>query len=178
MFNLVTVVLNAKILCHPTYVLSLPPFEIARLRCSSPVSESFLSTSSFRTEKNKSSSLTVLTSVHPYSSLSFVFFFFFWKTIDCDISCVNQYFLFRLESQLGEKPLVLTGLVSLLKGLSDDLLGLLEGLNVQSVSGWKQVVVVEDLDEWPNFGPLGNLLLVVLSSNLQWVSLDTGNQGM
>ena len=68
--------------------------------------------------------------------------------------------------------------MSLLKGLSDDLLGLLEGLNVQSVSGWKQVVVVEDLDEWPNFGPLGNLLLVVLSSNLQWVSLDTGNQGM
>ena len=49
--------------------------------------------------------------------------------------------------------------------------GLFEGLNVQSVSGWKQVVVVEDLDEWPNFGPLGNLLLVVLSSNLQWVSL-------
>ena len=83
--------------------------------------------------------------------------------------------------------------MSLLEGLSDDLLGLLtlrwlleslsrdnglERLNVQSVSGWKQVVVVEDLDEWPNFGPLGNLLLVVLSSNLQWVSLDTGNQGM
>ena len=62
--------------------------------------------------------------------------------------------------------------MSLLKDLSDDLLGPFEGLNVQSVSGWKQVVVVEDLDEWPNFGPLGNLLLVMLSSNLQWVSLD------
>ena len=138
LFNLVTVVLDAKILCHPTYVLSLPPFEIAQLRCSSPVSESFLSTSSFRTEKNKSSSLTVLTSVHPYYSLSFVFFFFFFdnKTIDCDISYVNQYFLFRLESQLGEKPPVLTSLVSLLKGL-----------NVRSVSGWKQVAVVDDLDE-------------------------------
>ena len=148
MFNLVTVVPDAKILCHPTYILSLPPFEIAHLRCSSPVSESFLSTSSFRTEKNKSSSLTVLTSVHPYSSLFFVFFFFFDnKTINCDISCVHQHFLFRLESQLGEKPLVLTGPVSLLKDLSDDLLGLLEGLNVQSVSGWKQVVVVDDLDE-------------------------------
>ena len=130
-----------------------PSLEIAQLRCSSPVSESFLSTSSFRTEKNKSSSLTVLTSVYPYSSLSFVFFFFFFffffdnKTIDCDISCVNQYFLFRLESQLSEKPLVLTSLVSLFKDLSDDLLGLLEGLNVQSVSGWKQVAVVDDLDE-------------------------------
>ena len=44
-------------------------------------------------------------------------------------------------------PLVLTGFVSPLKGLSDDLLGLLEGLNVQSVSGWKQVAVVDDLDE-------------------------------
>ena len=150
MFNLVTAILNVKILSHPTYVLSLPPFEIAQLRCSSPVSESFLSTSSFRTEKNKSSSLTVLTSVYPYSSLSFVFFFFFFfdnKTIDCDISCVNQYFLFRLESQLGEKSLVLTGFVSLPKGLSDDLLGPFEGLNVQSVSGWKQVVVVDDLAE-------------------------------
>ena len=149
LFNLVTVVLDAKILCHPTYILSLPPFEIAHLRCSSPVSESFLSTSSFRTEKNKSSSLTVLTSVHPYSSLFFFFFFFFFdsKTINCDISCVNRYFLFRLESQLGENPLVLTGFVSPLKGLSDDLLGLLEGLNVQSVFGWKQVAVVDDLDE-------------------------------
>ena len=59
----------------------------------------------------------------------------------------NQYLLFRLESQLGEKPLVLTSLVSLLKGLSDGLLGLLKGLNVQSVSGWNQVVVVDDLAE-------------------------------
>ena len=56
-------------------------------------------------------------------------------------------FCFVSESQLGEKPLVLTGLVSLLKGLSDDLLGLFEGLNVQSVSGWKQMVVVDDLAE-------------------------------
>ena len=148
LFNLVTVVLDAKILCHPTYILSLPPFEIAQLRCSSPVSEPFLSTSSFRTEKNKSSSLTVLTSVHPYYSLSFVFFFFLDNnTINCDISCVHQYFLFRLESQLGEKSLVLTGFVSLPKGLSDDLLGPFEGLNVQSVSGWKQMVVVDDLAE-------------------------------
>ena len=115
------------------------------------------------------------------------------KTINCDINYVIQYFLFRLESQLGEKPPVLTSLVSLLKGLSDDLLGLLtlrwlleslsrdnglEGLNVQSVSGWKQVVVVDDLDEWLDSSPLGNLLLVVLPSNLQWVSLDTSNQSV
>ena len=40
-----------------------------------------------------------------------------------------------------------TYILSLPKGLSDDLLGPFEGLNVQSVSGWKQMVVVDDLAE-------------------------------
>lgn len=87
----------------------------------------------------------------------------------------------KLEVQLREKPLVLTGLVSLLKSLLDDLLGLLtlswlleslggdnglERLDIQSVSGWEQVVVVDGLDEWLDLGSLGNLLGTKLLGDL------------
>lgn len=87
----------------------------------------------------------------------------------------------KLEVQLREKPLVLTGLVSLLKSLLDDLLGLLtlswlleslggdnglERLDIQSVSGWEQVVVVDGLNEWLDLGSLGNLLGTKLLGDL------------
>lgn len=87
----------------------------------------------------------------------------------------------KLEVQLREKPLVLTGLVSLLKSLLDDLLGLLtlswlleslggdnglERLDIQSVSGWEQVVVVDGLDEWLDLGSLSNLLGTKLLGDL------------
>lgn len=101
--------------------------------------------------------------------------------------------LFSLEVQLSEEPLVLTSLVSFFKGLLDNLLGFfslgwffesfgrndaLEGFNVQSVSSWQQVVVVDDLDERLDLGSLGNLLSTLSLGDLQWVSFNTGNQSM
>lgn len=102
-------------------------------------------------------------------------------------------FFNNLESQLREEPLVLTSLVSFFESLLDDLLGFftlgwffesfgrdngLEGLNIQGVSGWKQVVVVDGLDEWLDLSSLSDLLSTVLLGNLQWVSFNTGNQSM
>lgn len=98
-----------------------------------------------------------------------------------------------LEVQLGEEPLVLTSLVSFFKGLLDNLLGFftlrwffesfggdhrLEGLNVQSVSGWQQVVVVDNLDERLDLGSLGDLFSTLSLGDLQWVSLNTSDQGV
>lgn len=100
----------------------------------------------------------------------------------------------RLESELGEEPLVLARLVSLLKGLLDGLLGVLSesglseglgannvlevGAEVQGVSSGHHVVVVDDLDEGLDLGSLGNLLGVHVGGNLQRVSLDSGNQSV
>lgn len=99
----------------------------------------------------------------------------------------------RLEVEGGEEPLVLTGLVLFLQGLSDDLLGLLllrwllqslrgdsvlERLNVKRVSGWHQVVVVDQLDEGLDSGSSGNVLLGVGCGDSQWSSLDTDNDGV
>lgn len=101
--------------------------------------------------------------------------------------------IMRLEVEFGEEPLVLTGLMLFLQGLLDNLLGLLslrwlvqrvwgdsvlERLNVQRVSGWHQVVVVHQLDEWLDLGSLGNLLLVVGSGDLQWASLNADNDSV
>lgn len=98
-----------------------------------------------------------------------------------------------LESELGKEPLVLTGLVLLLQSLLDNLLGffflgwlsqciwgngVLEVLNVQRVSCWHQVVVVDQLDEWLNLGSLGNLLLIVSLGDSQWTAFDTNNNGV
>lgn len=89
--------------------------------------------------------------------------------------------------------MVLTGLVSFFKCLLDDLLSFftlrwffksfsgnngLEGFNIQSVSGWQQVVVVDDLDERLDLGSLSDLLSTVLLGNLQWVSFNTGNKSV
>lgn len=83
--------------------------------------------------------------------------------------------------------------MSFFKGFLDNLLGFftlrwffesfsrdnrLEGFNVQGVSGWQQVVVVDNLDEWLNLGSLGNLLGTLSLGNLQWVSFNTGNQSV
>ena len=99
----------------------------------------------------------------------------------------------RLEVEFREEPLVLTGLVLLLQGLSDNLLGLLllgwllqglwgdsvlERLNVQGVSGWHHVVVVDQLDKRLHLGSLGELLSAVSLGDLQWSSLDTNNNGV
>merc|ERR1711874_809972 len=79
-----------------------------------------------------------------------------------------------LESEFLEEPLVLAGLVSLLEGLLDVRLGrsllggvlkgvlvddLLADWDVNRVSGWHDVVEVDDLDEWLQLVSAGNLLL-------------------
>lgn len=102
-------------------------------------------------------------------------------------------YIMRLEVEFGEEPLVLTGLMLFFQSLLDNLLGffslrwlvqgvwgdsVLERLNVQRVSGWHQVVVVDQLDEWLDLGSLGNLLLVVSSGNLQWASLNADNDSV
>lgn len=99
----------------------------------------------------------------------------------------------RLEVEFGEEPLVLTGLVLFFQSLLDNLLSffslgwlrqgvwgdsVLERLNVQRVSSWHQVVVVDQLDEWLDLGSLGNLLGVVSSGDLQWTSLNTNDNGV
>lgn len=99
----------------------------------------------------------------------------------------------ELEVELLEEPLVLTGLVLLFQSLSHNLLGLfslrwlvqcirgnsvLERLNVQRVSSWHQVVVVDDLHERLDSGSLGNLLGVVSLGDSLWASLDTDNEGV
>lgn len=99
----------------------------------------------------------------------------------------------RLEVEFGEEPLVLTGLVLLFQGLSDNLLGLLllgwllqglwgdsvlERLDVQGVSCWHQVVVVDQFDERLDLGSLGELLGAVGLGDLQWASLNTNNDGV
>jgi len=95
-----------------------------------------------------------------------------------------------LKSELLEEPLVLSGLVSLFEGLLDRgscsslLGGVLKGLlvdvllvdgDVDRVSGWHNVVVVDDLDERLHLVSLGNLLLAHALRDLSWVSVNAGN---
>jgi hypothetical protein len=97
------------------------------------------------------------------------------------------------RTQWGEEPAVLARGVSLLQSLLDGLLGvltlgnLLEGiggdntlqaLQLKSVSGWHQVVVVDDLDERLDLAALGLAGLGHTAGDLGWVTLDTGNQGV
>lgn len=99
----------------------------------------------------------------------------------------------RLEVEFGEEPLVLTGLVLFFQSLLNNLLSFfslgwlgqgvwgdsgLERLNVQRVSGWHQVVVVDQLDEWLDLSSLGDLLGVVSSGDLQWASLNTNDNSV
>lgn len=99
----------------------------------------------------------------------------------------------HLKLQLGEEPLVLTGLVSLFECLLDGLLGIgslrrllesvssdgsLQRFEFQRVSSGHEVVVVDGLDKRLDLGSSGNLLSGMLLGNLQRVSLDTSNNGM
>lgn len=96
-------------------------------------------------------------------------------------------------TEWGEEPSVLAGGVTLLEGLLDGLLGVLtlgnllesigrdnalKSLQLESVTGWHQVVVVDDLDEWLDLGALGLAGLAHAAGNLGWVTLDTGDQGV
>lgn len=53
--------------------------------------------------------------------------------------------------------------------------GSLDIFNFHSVSGWEQVVVVDNLDKWLDLGSLGNFLSTVSFVDLQWVSVNTSN---
>lgn len=101
--------------------------------------------------------------------------------------------IMRLEVEFGEEPFVLTGLMLFFQSLLDNLLGffslgwlaqgvwgdgVLERLNVQRVSGWHQVVVVDQLDKWLDLGSLGDLLLVVGFGDLQWALLNADNDSV
>lgn len=98
-----------------------------------------------------------------------------------------------LESKLGEEPLVLAGLVSLLEGLLDLLLGLLtlrrllegvvrqsglERVKLKRVTGRHDVVEVDDLDERLDLGSVRDLLGAVLAGDLERVALNAGNEGV
>lgn len=93
----------------------------------------------------------------------------------------------------GEEPLVLAGVVTLLKGLLNVLLGvlalrdLLEGvvgdgtlktLELESVTGGHDVVVVDDLDERLDLGALGDTGLSHAAGDGLRVTLNAGNDGV
>lgn len=103
------------------------------------------------------------------------------------------HYVTELEVELLEEPLVLTGLVLLLQSLSHNLLGffflgwlgqciggdgVLKRLNVQRVSGWHQVVVVDGLDKRLHSGSLGNLLSVVCFGDSLRASLNADNHSV
>lgn len=97
------------------------------------------------------------------------------------------------HTERSEEPLVLAGVVTLLKGLLDVLLGvlalrdLLEGvvgdgtletLELESVAGGHDVVVVDDLDERLDLGALGNAGLSHAAGDGLGVALNAGNEGV
>merc|ERR1712019_294058 len=99
----------------------------------------------------------------------------------------------HLESQLLEKPLILTSLISFFKNLLDMSSGslLLSGilqlflvnnilvqLNINRVSGGEHVVVVDNLDESLHLVSLGDLLLAHRFGDSSRISFDTGDQGV
>jgi len=99
----------------------------------------------------------------------------------------------RALTEWSEEPSVLAGGVTLLESLLDGLLGVLtlgnllesigrdnslKSLQLESVTGWHQVVVVDDLDEWLDLGALGLAGLAHAAGDLGWVTLNTGDQGV
>lgn len=84
-------------------------------------------------------------------------------------------------------------MVSLFKSLLDHLSGLrslgwlgqgiqgysrLDVLDVQGVTGWKQMVVVDDLDKWLDLSSLGHFLGSMCLGDFEWVSVNTSNYSM
>lgn len=97
------------------------------------------------------------------------------------------------RTQRSEEPTVLAAGVAVLEGLLDVLLGvltlgdLLEGvvgdgtletLELESVTGGHQVVVVDDLDEGLDAAALLDGLLTHAAGDLEGVALDTGDDGV
>lgn len=95
------------------------------------------------------------------------------------------------HTERSEEPLVLSGLVTLLKGLLDVLLGVLalrdflEGvvgdstlktLKLESVASGHDVVVVDDLDERLDLGALGDTVLAHAAGDLLRVTLNTSDK--
>lgn len=96
-------------------------------------------------------------------------------------------------TQRSKEPSVLAAGVSVFQSLLDRLLGLLtlgnllesvrgngtlETLELQSVPGGHQVIVVDDLDEWLDLAALLNQLLAHAAGHLRRVALDTGDNGV
>merc|ERR1712018_867240 len=92
-----------------------------------------------------------------------------------------------------EEPFVFAGLVSFFEGRFNVSLGrslfggVFEGVlvddflvdwDVDGVSGWHHVVVVDDFDEWLQLVSAGNLLFAHRFGDFSWVSVNTGNQSM
>ncbi len=99
--------------------------------------------------------------------------------------------IYRLETELLEEPLVLSGLVLLLEDLLDTLTGLLllrgilQQINgndilqvgIKAVTGRHDVGVVDKLDEGLDAGTTLNLLGAHRLGNLKWATLDTTDEG-
>ena len=99
----------------------------------------------------------------------------------------------NLKSEFLEEPLVLAGLVSFFEGGFDVGLGgsffggvfeavfvddFLVDWDVNRVSGWHNVVVVDDLDESLHLVSASDLLFAHGFGDLPWVSVDTGDQSV
>lgn len=97
------------------------------------------------------------------------------------------------HTQRSEEPPVLAAGVSVLKRLLDGLLGVLtlgnlleglggngalEALELESVTGGHQVVVVDNLDERLDAAALLDSLLPHTTGDLQWVALNTSDDGV
>jgi len=97
------------------------------------------------------------------------------------------------RTKRSEEPSVLSRRVSLLQSLLHSLLRVLplrnllesirsnntlQSLQLECVSCWHQVVVVDDLDEWLDLGSLGLTGLGHAAGDLLGVALNTGDQGV
>ena len=97
------------------------------------------------------------------------------------------------RTKRSEEPSVLSRRVSLLQSLLHSLLRILplrnllesirsnntlQSLQLECVSCWHQVVVVDDLDEWLDLGSLGLTGLGHSAGDLLGVALNTGDQGV
>ena len=99
----------------------------------------------------------------------------------------------HLEPERGEEPPVLAADISLLQRLLDVLLrvlplrhllervvgdGALQSLELQRVTCRHDVVVVDDLDEGLDLGPLALAGLAHAARHRLWVALDAGDNGV
>jgi len=98
-----------------------------------------------------------------------------------------------LKSEFLEEPLVFAGLVSFFEGGFDVGLGgsffggVLEAVfvddflvdwDVDGVSGWHNVVVVDDFDEWLHLVSASDLLFTHGFGDFSWISVNTSDQSV